>query len=148
MLYYTHNVVGTVNLIEAMRKHGIKNVSPTSLSLPSVMLQSQAATPQLPDPGAAQHTAPISAVRHSRTCDAASLVAIQAERSPCHLPLCAPKGTTRAARLVWASPCRYLLAPASHLETCRCPGSQAHVPPACICCTAAVTQAVLPCRWR
>ena len=37
MLYYTHNVVGTVNLIEAMRKHGIKNVSPTRLSLPSFM---------------------------------------------------------------------------------------------------------------
>lgn len=27
MLYYTHNVVGTVNLIEAMRKHGVKKVS-------------------------------------------------------------------------------------------------------------------------
>lgn len=28
MLYWTHNVVGAVNLIEAMRKHGVKNVSP------------------------------------------------------------------------------------------------------------------------
>lgn len=27
MLYYTHNVVGTVNLIQAMRKHKVKNVS-------------------------------------------------------------------------------------------------------------------------
>ena len=27
MLYYTHNVAGTVNLIEAMRKHGVRNVS-------------------------------------------------------------------------------------------------------------------------
>ena len=26
MLYYTHNVVGAVNLIEAMRKHDVKNV--------------------------------------------------------------------------------------------------------------------------
>ena len=26
MRYYTHNVVGAVNLIEAMRKHGVKNV--------------------------------------------------------------------------------------------------------------------------
>lgn len=26
MLYYTHNVVGAVNLIEAMRKHNVKNV--------------------------------------------------------------------------------------------------------------------------
>ena len=26
MLYYTHNVLGTVNLIEAMRKHNVKNV--------------------------------------------------------------------------------------------------------------------------
>jgi UDP-glucose 4-epimerase len=26
MLYYTHNVVGAVNLIEAMRKHNIKKV--------------------------------------------------------------------------------------------------------------------------
>ena len=26
MLYYTHNVVGTVNLIEAMRKHNVKTV--------------------------------------------------------------------------------------------------------------------------
>lgn len=26
MLYYTHNVAGTVNLIEAMRKHGVRNV--------------------------------------------------------------------------------------------------------------------------
>ena len=34
MLYYTHNVVGTVNLIEAMRKHGIKNVRPARSSLP------------------------------------------------------------------------------------------------------------------
>ena len=28
MLYYTHNVAGTVNLIEAMRKHGVRDVSP------------------------------------------------------------------------------------------------------------------------
>ena len=28
MLYYTHNVLGTVNLIEAMRKHNVKNVRP------------------------------------------------------------------------------------------------------------------------
>ena len=28
MLYYTHNVVGTVNLIEAMRKHNVKKVTP------------------------------------------------------------------------------------------------------------------------
>lgn len=27
MLYYTHNLVGSVNLIEAMRKHNVKNVS-------------------------------------------------------------------------------------------------------------------------
>ena len=27
MLYYTHNIVGAVNLIEAMRNHGVKNVS-------------------------------------------------------------------------------------------------------------------------
>jgi nucleoside-diphosphate-sugar epimerase len=27
MLYYTHNVVAAVNLIEAMRKHSLKNVS-------------------------------------------------------------------------------------------------------------------------
>ena len=27
MLYYTHNVVAAVNLIEAMRKHNLKNVS-------------------------------------------------------------------------------------------------------------------------
>jgi UDP-glucose 4-epimerase len=27
MLYYTHNVAGAVNLIEAMRKHNCKNVS-------------------------------------------------------------------------------------------------------------------------
>lgn len=27
MLYYTHNVVGAVNLIEACRKHNLKNVS-------------------------------------------------------------------------------------------------------------------------
>ncbi len=27
MLYYTHNVVGAVNLIEAMRKHKCRNVS-------------------------------------------------------------------------------------------------------------------------
>ena len=27
MLYYTHNIVGAVNLIEAMRKHKCKNVS-------------------------------------------------------------------------------------------------------------------------
>lgn len=26
MLYYTHNIVGAVNLIEAMRKYGVKNV--------------------------------------------------------------------------------------------------------------------------
>ena len=26
MLYYTHNVVGAVNLIEAMRKHNVRNV--------------------------------------------------------------------------------------------------------------------------
>lgn len=26
MLYYTHNIVGAVNLIEAMRKHKCKNV--------------------------------------------------------------------------------------------------------------------------
>lgn len=26
MLYYTHNVAGTVNLIEAMRKHNVKKV--------------------------------------------------------------------------------------------------------------------------
>ena len=26
MRYYTHNVVGAVNLIEAMRKHGVRNV--------------------------------------------------------------------------------------------------------------------------
>ena len=26
MLYYTHNLVGAVNLIEAMRKHGVRNV--------------------------------------------------------------------------------------------------------------------------
>lgn len=26
MLYYTHNVAGAVNLIEAMRKHNVKNV--------------------------------------------------------------------------------------------------------------------------
>ena len=26
MLYYTHNIVGAVNLIEAMRKHGVRNV--------------------------------------------------------------------------------------------------------------------------
>ena len=26
MLYYTHNVVGAVNLIEAMRKHNVKRV--------------------------------------------------------------------------------------------------------------------------
>ena len=26
MLYYTHNVVAAVNLIEAMRKHSLKNV--------------------------------------------------------------------------------------------------------------------------
>ena len=29
MLYYTHNVIGAVNLIEAMRKHKLKNVSQT-----------------------------------------------------------------------------------------------------------------------
>ena len=29
MLYYTHNVAGTVNLIEAMRKHKCKQVSTT-----------------------------------------------------------------------------------------------------------------------
>ncbi len=28
MLYYTHNVVGAVNLVEVMRKHGVKNVRP------------------------------------------------------------------------------------------------------------------------
>jgi GDP-mannose 4,6 dehydratase len=28
MLYYTHNVVGAVNLIEACRKHNLKNVRP------------------------------------------------------------------------------------------------------------------------
>lgn len=33
MLYYTHNVVGTVNLIEAMRKHNVKNVGQTPLLL-------------------------------------------------------------------------------------------------------------------
>lgn len=27
MLYYTHNIVGAVNLIEAMRKHNCKSVS-------------------------------------------------------------------------------------------------------------------------
>ena len=27
MLYYTHNFVGSVNLLEAMRKHNCKNVS-------------------------------------------------------------------------------------------------------------------------
>ena len=27
MLYYTHNVVAAVNLVEAMRKHSLKNVS-------------------------------------------------------------------------------------------------------------------------
>lgn len=27
MLYYTHNVAAAVNLIEAMRKHSLKNVS-------------------------------------------------------------------------------------------------------------------------
>ena len=40
MLYYTHNVAGTVNLIEAMRKHGVRNVSffPFSLhSSPSLL---------------------------------------------------------------------------------------------------------------
>ena len=26
MLYYTHNLLGSVNLVEAMRKHGCKNV--------------------------------------------------------------------------------------------------------------------------
>ena len=26
MLYYTHNLLGTVNLVEAMRKHNCKNV--------------------------------------------------------------------------------------------------------------------------
>lgn len=28
MLYYTHNVVGAVNLVEVMRKHNVKNVRP------------------------------------------------------------------------------------------------------------------------
>lgn len=55
MLYYTHNVVGTVNLIEAMRKHGIKNVSPARLTLSSVSMRTYDATPQLPDPGATAH---------------------------------------------------------------------------------------------
>ena len=32
MLYYTHNVAGTVNLIEAMRKHKVKQVSQASLA--------------------------------------------------------------------------------------------------------------------
>lgn len=32
MLYYTHNVAGTVNLIEAMRKHNVRNVSSTSIA--------------------------------------------------------------------------------------------------------------------
>lgn len=31
MLYYTHNVLGTINLIEVMRKHNVKNVSALSL---------------------------------------------------------------------------------------------------------------------
>ena len=26
MLYYTHNLLGSINLVEAMRKHGCKNV--------------------------------------------------------------------------------------------------------------------------
>lgn len=29
MLYYTHNIVGAVNLIEAMRKHNLKKVPPS-----------------------------------------------------------------------------------------------------------------------
>ena len=32
MLYYTHNVVGAVNLIEAMRKHNVKNVRADKLA--------------------------------------------------------------------------------------------------------------------
>ncbi len=31
MLYYTHNFVGAVNLIEAMRKHNLKNVGGEAL---------------------------------------------------------------------------------------------------------------------
>lgn len=31
MLYYSHNVTGTVNLIEAMRKHKVKQVGLQSL---------------------------------------------------------------------------------------------------------------------
>ncbi len=33
MLYYTHNVIGAVNLIEAMRKNNVKNVSCLTLQL-------------------------------------------------------------------------------------------------------------------
>ena len=31
MLYYTHNVVGAVNLVEVMRKHNVKNVRPQAM---------------------------------------------------------------------------------------------------------------------
>ena len=41
MLYYNHNVVAAVNLIEAMRKHSLKNVSVDlrrSIPSPSALL--------------------------------------------------------------------------------------------------------------
>ena len=30
-LYYDHNVLGAINLVEVMRKHNVKNVSPSHL---------------------------------------------------------------------------------------------------------------------
>jgi nucleoside-diphosphate-sugar epimerase len=60
MRYYTHNVVGAVNLIEAMRKHGVRNVRSglrAASRLPAEPRRMQSAYRQ----GAADYSEPVPA---------------------------------------------------------------------------------------
>lgn len=71
MLYYTHNVVGAVNLIEAMRKHGIKNVSVGAGGGTSARAHARH-TPHTPPRSCSPPRAPCTATSNPRTCPSSS----------------------------------------------------------------------------
>ena len=68
MLYYTHNIVGAVNLIEAMRKHGVKNVSEERREAARArrLARTKDATPLSPRSSSRPH-APCTATSNPRT---------------------------------------------------------------------------------
>ena len=127
MLYYTHNVVGTVNLIEAMRKHGITNVRPACLSLPSFMTRPYDAVPQLADLGATAHCTQL-CCEASHMLPAWSPFRLSSRPAISH---CVPLEAQHEQLGLCASPCRYLLAVMLHLKDLVSPLRQPSSCPSC-----------------